>query len=425
MQLSDLWSNRRRTAFTTLTVIALIAFSCALRPQLPGEVVQAFVKPIGDMHQGHQHLSCGACHDGHMGSVARQFSNADDGARLRMSQRCVSCHQAQEVHHVQQCSTPSCLTCHTREHRGKAALLQMPDGACIKCHGAEMRRADGSPSLLKQIRTFAEHPEFAALRGGRNSDSTRVLFPHDIHAREALPTKDGTKQTLTCASCHELDKTGNAFLPVRYQAHCASCHTLGVRLPATLNGPEWNVLTRKLAETQAPHRSPVEVINELTARMATVADTHPTLCGVWPARGDMTAKNLASWPMRAAKDLAEPLFTGAGGCVACHIPSDKRNELPAFEPTEIRRRWLPKATFDHGPHNLHVDCRHCHAAAASRDSSDILIPGIQSCQSCHGAPANEAHAAPDSCVTCHAFHRHGKRRTRHDALWNSPRIHLP
>jgi hypothetical protein len=60
---------------------------------------------------------------------------------------------------------------------------------------------------------------------------------------------------------------------------------------------------------------------------------------------------------------------------------------------------MPKAAFDHAPH-LMVECASCHAAQESRNTSDVIMPRVETCATCH-APAKGARA---DCVECHGYH---------------------
>jgi len=63
---------------------------------------------------------------------------------------------------------------------------------------------------------------------------------------------------------------------------------------------------------------------------------------------------------------------------------------------------MQKAHFDHQAHRL-VSCESCHAkAATSKETSDILMPGIETCQQCH-KPGKE-YAAEARCFECHNYH---------------------
>src|SRR5206468_10094744 len=72
--------------------------------------------------------------------------------------------------------------------------------------------------------------------------------------------------------------------------------------------------------------------------------------------------------------------------------------LPRVVPTNIAKAWMPHARFDHRAHQL-ATCTSCHAASASRDTSDVLMPSIATCQQCH----KTSNGAEARCFECHAY----------------------
>jgi predicted CXXCH cytochrome family protein len=81
-----------------------------------------------------------------------------------------------------------------------------------------------------------------------------------------------------------------------------------------------------------------------------------------------------------------------------------------IEPPLIAERWLTKGRFNHVRHAA-VDCESCHAAEASKTSTDVLLPSIAVCQSCHAGERADA-KVPSTCVMCHDFHQPDLDRMR-------------
>jgi hypothetical protein len=81
--------------------------------------------------------------------------------------------------------------------------------------------------------------------------------------------------------------------------------------------------------------------------------------------------------------------------------------LPDVAPANTTLRWMPHAKFDHGAHEGFT-CVSCHAKAlTSTEASDILLPGIETCKTCH-APGPEH--AESRCFECHTYHDWSKRK---------------
>ena len=61
---------------------------------------------------------------------------------------------------------------------------------------------------------------------------------------------------------------------------------------------------------------------------------------------------------------------------------------------------MPHAKFDHDAHRS-FSCVSCHEKVLkSTESSDVLLPGIQTCKTCH-APGPEH--AESRCFECHTY----------------------
>ena len=71
-------------------------------------------------------------------------------------------------------------------------------------------------------------------------------------------------------------------------------------------------------------------------------------------------------------------------------------------PVYINQHWMPLSRFDHGAH-ANETCESCHAAETSLVSSDILMPDIASCQTCHGDEHTDDQLV-SVCLDCHSFH---------------------
>jgi hypothetical protein len=82
-------------------------------------------------------------------------------------------------------------------------------------------------------------------------------------------------------------------------------------------------------------------------------------------------------------------------------------KLPAIAGARLKLQWLPHARFDHDAHTG-FSCVGCHQnALTSTETSDILIPGIATCQKCH-APGPDR--AESRCFECHTYHDWAKRK---------------
>jgi hypothetical protein len=87
------------------------------------------------------------------------------------------------------------------------------------------------------------------------------------------------------------------------------------------------------------------------------------------------------------------------GCALCHDVQPVANAAPFIAKPVFVDRWMPQARFDHAQHKT-VKCDECHHATRSRLTSDVLMPGIASCVTCHSPKGKSA----AECLTCHSYH---------------------
>jgi hypothetical protein len=86
----------------------------------------------------------------------------------------------------------------------------------------------------------------------------------------------------------------------------------------------------------------------------------------------------------------------------------EKEALPQIRPAAVPDRWFLHARFSHGAHRV-LECAACHTRAPrSRQTSDVLIPGIELCRECHHKTESrwprQIAAAPTQCTACHAYH---------------------
>jgi hypothetical protein len=81
--------------------------------------------------------------------------------------------------------------------------------------------------------------------------------------------------------------------------------------------------------------------------------------------------------------------------------------LPHIAEANVTTRWMPHAKFDHEAHGGFT-CVNCHEKVLrSSDSSDLLLPGIKTCQTCHAPGPDHAESR---CFECHTYHDWSKRK---------------
>jgi hypothetical protein len=411
----------------------------------------------GRMSKAHAVLEkdCAACH---LRTAGAFFAGAADSA-------CLGCHDG-PIHHAEQIHAPNCTACHI-EHRGRISLAVTNNESCAQCHARLLARSGNLP-LWAHIRSFESgHPEFAALRavaGVGTSDPGTIKLNHAIHMKPIRRGPNGPNVNLDCGNCHRpvgvpADMT---YSDAKYRAAAVSYKESDEVLPlpaGTLSPPKpisgrelmaqvkfanacagCHLLTfDKRFDFGVPHDKP-EVIHAFlvrTFREYIAAHAGEVRVQREPSR-DLTGKPLplefrvltpAQWVTERTAEAEDLLWRKT--CKQCHTLavsaktsqrkielsavqrsgadkfSNTSAELPRIAPANITLRWMPHAKFDHGAHEGFT-CESCHAKAlTSTETSDVLLPGIETCKKCH-APGLEH--AESRCFECHTYHDWSKRK---------------
>ncbi|MDP9339609.1 MAG: cytochrome c3 family protein [Acidobacteriota bacterium] len=399
----------------------------------------------GRMSEPHAILekNCAACHV----QKASVFSAKAD------NQACLSCHDG-PVHHASQITTPDCASCHT-EHRGRINIAAVSEKSCAACH-ADLKTSATLAHYSAHINSLADgHPEFAALRESRRDPST-IKLNHAIHMKPIRRGPTGPIIQLACGDCHRpavvktpwtyadaayltspstadeaAQKSGarNAsalspharpsgrerMAPVTFANSCASCHLLSFD---------------KHFNEGVPHDKPEVVRAFLKKKFQEYAAAHPSeLRSSRDPDRDLTGRPLeprlrtltaSQWIAERTGDAEQLLWRKT--CLQCHqlsfsgadkLPdvrssaSHEDNGLPRVTASNATTRWMPHAKFDHEAHGSFT-CTSCHEKALhSADSSEVLLPGIATCQTCH-APSSDH--AESRCFECHTYHDWSQRK---------------
>jgi hypothetical protein len=372
---------------------------------------------------------CSACHSSTMGFFDEKVSD----------QKCLVCHDG-PVHHSTQVFAPTCASCHA-DHRGAIRLAATSDANCTQCH-ADLATRGSSTNFVHTVGSFeTSHPEFAALRSERG-DSGTIQLNHYLHLQPNLLGPNGSRIQMVCTDCHRsaADAGGpwpygdsksqagtpkdssangpknepNFFTPARaylapatYAQTCAACHALQ--------------FDKRLADA-VPHDKPEVIRPFVIVKLQAYIAAHPADLRVLrdptrdlpekPIPADYRILTPPQWVAeRAAEDEA---LLWRKTCKQCHtIVTAEGAALPKIAPSNITSRYMPHANFDHSQHGL-VDCASCHAAAAkSQQSSDVLLPGIATCRTCHHSGTE---AAESRCFECHTYHDPAQRKPAHSSF---------
>jgi hypothetical protein len=370
----------------------------------------------GKMSAGHAVLAarCDECH-------VREASSFSAGANDRA---CVACHDG-PIHHANQLFTPKCSTCHV-EHRGRMRLAATADTDCTECH-ANLRTTGAPTGFVREIKSFgAHHPEFAALRA-KGADQGTVKLNHAVHLKANLLGPNGPVQ-LDCDDCHRLPTLNAAWRfgaaqpkadatpakdvppsriaaraymsPIAYAKHCIGCHGLQFD---------------KRFKESVPHDTPQVVHAFVVLKFQQYIAAHPAELRETNSSPDLpqhpappSPKVLTQqeWVAERVAESEELLWRKT--CKECHaVGIAAAGQLPVVAKSNIKPRWFEHAVFSHDSHKM-MKCVECHTAApTSRETADVLLPGIRACEQCHHSGGDAAEAR---CFECHTYHDWSKEK---------------
>ena len=298
----------------------------------------------------------------------------------------------------------ACTTCHT-EHEGAGRMEPTTQAFCADCHGSLKDRLPDT--ALGNAGDFGtSHPQFQALvftkmgsdrtsrvsLSGKAKEASGLKFDHDGHlsrtngvAKMAL-SLDRYGAPLECSDCHTPAPDGVSFQPIVMEDDCESCHSLvydkvGSTFRTLRHGDVAQMRADLIAMDRAPRR--------------------PMLSGRRRAGESGIAMPDFGPPVRNYTSIARALSSD-GVCGECHYPTSTPSG-PGVMPVHLQTRYLIGGRFDHDDHRQE-SCTSCHAAQTSGSASDVLLPGIATCRTCHmGEDAKQADV-PSGCVMCHSYH---------------------
>jgi hypothetical protein len=370
------------------------------------------------------------------------------GVRRNVSDKtCLNCHQVPEHQASLQTFVPACASCHV-EHGGPLRSRQATDATCVQCHG-DLKVRSGRPHYQTAIFDFStKHPEFAPLRDGYR-DPGAIKLNHAVHMKGGLLAPSSGTVQMECQDCHRppaeqsgpwrysqahvvqttVDTSdphhpamppdpidpgaGRAYIAApTYASACQNCHPLQFdsNLPETVPHDRPQVvhafIVRELTEYIRHH--PQSLYESPRPRRPVFAGTVSHEPGIPPI-----ARDAAEWvKLRTAAD--ENLLWHKT-CLLCHTrrynQTDQNGvaDLPEVAPSNIKQVWLPDSVFSHYKH-VSIDCKSCHTKAlSSQETSDVLIPSITTCQTCHNGQPTRSDESQNGCFLCHQYHNWKQR----------------
>ena len=151
---------------------------------------------------------------------------------------------------------------------------------------------------------------------------------------------------------------------------------------------------------QVPHDKPEVIHTFLVKKFGEYIATHPgAVHEVNPpdrqiperVRQARSARNAAEWVQFRVEDAEWLLY--AKTCKQCHTLRPTNDSLPEVAKSNILVNKPNEAKYFY--HSRTPD---------SRETTDVLLPGIQTCQQCHRPQGSTKEAAEGRCYECHQYH---------------------
>jgi predicted CXXCH cytochrome family protein len=304
----------------------------------------------------------------------------------------------------------ACQDCHVEHQGAKTELAATSQQFCADCHG--QLKTNLTDTKLGDAGDFGTlHPQFnpgivvdpatrkiqtVSLDKNPREDNG-LFFPHKLH----LDPKGGAARMagnigaergygskgMQCQDCHRKTEDGIRFKPIDMERDCEGCHSLAYdQVGGTF---------RRLK-----HGDVDQVIADLTAADITRPLPNPRRRpGEYADSG--TYRFNFSQPVWQGLQVQTALSRD-GICGECHRPTFAGGK-PGVLPVTLQSRYMKHGWFDHAAHKQQT-CTSCHAAKTSTTATDLLLPGIKDCRTCHlGEDAHNA-KVPSSCAMCHGYH---------------------
>ena len=363
--------------------------------------------------------SCLACHAG--------IHDHADPRRLAVSRAAPGAMGRIELGFKGAFSVPAgrCVDCHL-EHEGAGKMAPARQQFCADCHGSLSERL--TDTEIQNAADFGSaHPQFRpAIAVNFEGDAPVIRrtsldqkprednglkFPHALHLSatngvaqmaRTMAGEQGWGQSLACKDCHTTDAQGAGFRPVSMEKNCQMCHDLA------FDNVGGTIRTLR-------HGDPAQVVAELRAFYAANGPMRPAVLGGMSRRrpGDGAAANSAADYYLAVGHSGgrgaaaiRAVFAKGGACYDCHTITQATNPYTmnfSVHPVRLPERYMELGWFDHRAHATE-SCQSCHAADKSNSATDVLLPGIATCRTCHGGESAKAQV-PSSCAMCHDYHR--------------------
>ncbi len=303
----------------------------------------------------------------------------------------------------------ACSDCHS-EHEGPARMAMPAQQFCADCHGTLKERL--TDTRLGDAADFGKlHPQFTPdvitdpLLGktmpvsldAHPRENSGLAFPHKLHldplggasrmAASIGREKGYGRAGMQCSNCHRPTEDGVRFQPINMERDCESCHSLAYdTVGGTVRRLRHGDVDQMIADLSvAGYNPPISAERKRPGQFAVGGNYHINFT-----------------PPRYTSATYQQALSKDGVCGECHTPV-MRGGKPGVVPVRLTARYMADGWFNHKAH-VQEKCTSCHAAEKSASSSDVLLPNLAQCRTCHLGEDDRKAEVPSGCAMCHGYH---------------------
>ena len=303
----------------------------------------------------------------------------------------------------------ACSDCHTA-HEGATRMAAPAQQFCSDCHGALKEKL--ADTRLGNAADFGKlHPQFTPAivtdpttgkqvpvsLDAHPRENSGLAFPHKLHldplggvARMAASIgreRGYGRAGLQCGNCHRATEDGVRFQKINMERDCEGCHSLAYdKVGGTVRRLHHGDVDQMIADlSTAGYNPPIAADRQRPGQFAPGGNYHINFT-----------------PPRYTSSTFQQALSRDGVCGECHTPV-MRGGKPGVMPVTLVSRYMADGWFNHKAHSQEK-CTSCHAAEKSASSTDLLLPNLQSCRTCHLGEDSRQAKVPSGCAMCHGYH---------------------
>ena len=304
--------------------------------------------------------------------------------------RCMTCHRTTAP------TADECTGCHVAGP--SPALVPGPMALGAWSHDAHDKKAPKTACTTCHVDALAAPPKSACASCHQTTDACTTCHkaapkspPALVRPTERFSHDSHRDKVEACATCHGIDRRGEATVPGHAACAGTACHAadFASRTPKTCASCHTAIEPWRALIVDAPPKPRTEFGAEMPHR--THASLGLTCAG---CHADADADRQMRPPHGHASCSGDACHSATlSACEDCHRPG----VVAARVQERLGARWTVRARFDHAPHT--GDCTSCHASVWNTDGAPAT-PAKKTCETCHDGKS-AFKMTGHGCARCH------------------------